>query len=64
MNSPVNSLDDVAVRVGGSRLPVMYPGDIWDCELADVRDSEAAKSKYRRDWSELATQRRGRRGTN
>jgi hypothetical protein len=56
MNSAVNSLDDVAARVDRSRLLVMYPGDVWNGEQGGVGDSEVAKSKYRRDWSEVATQ--------
>jgi UDP-MurNAc hydroxylase len=56
MNSAVNSLDDVAARVDRSRLLVMYPGDVWNGEQGGVGDTEVAKSKYRCDWSEVATQ--------
>jgi hypothetical protein len=56
MNSSVNSVDDIAAKVDRSRLLVMYPGDVWNCEQGGVGDSEVAKSKYRRDWSEAATQ--------
>lgn len=56
MNSAVNSLDDIAAKVDRSRLLVMYPGDVWNCDQGGVSGSEAAMSKYRRDWSEVATQ--------
>lgn len=56
MNSSVNSLDDVAAKVGRRLLLVMYPGDVWNCEEDGIGGSEVAMSKYRRDWSEVATQ--------
>ncbi|MGY4496164.1 hypothetical protein ACVWYH_000091 [Bradyrhizobium sp. GM24.11] len=56
MNSSVNSLDDIAARVDRSRLLVMYPEDVWNCAQGCVSGSEAAKSKYRRDWSDVAAQ--------
>jgi UDP-MurNAc hydroxylase len=56
MNSAVNSLDDVAAKVDKSRLLVMYPGDVWNSEQDGVGGSEAAKARYRRDWSQVATQ--------
>jgi UDP-MurNAc hydroxylase len=56
MNSSANSLDDVGTRVDPSRLLVMYPGDVWNCEQGGVGGSKGAKSKYRRDWLEVASQ--------
>jgi hypothetical protein len=54
MNSCVNSLDDVAAKVSSSRLLIMYPGDVWNAEKDVIARSGIAKSKYRRDWSQLA----------
>jgi UDP-MurNAc hydroxylase len=56
MNSAVNGIDDVAARVDAHRLLVMYPGEVWDCEQGGLGDTEAAKSRYRRDSAEVATQ--------
>jgi UDP-MurNAc hydroxylase len=56
MNSSVNVIDDVAAEVDRSRLLVMYPGDVWNSEEGDTGASEVAKSKYRQDWSNVATQ--------
>jgi Beta-lactamase superfamily domain len=56
MNSSVNSLDDIAAKVDRSRLLVMYPGDVWNSEQGGVGNSEVAKSKYRRNWSQVATE--------
>jgi hypothetical protein len=56
MNSSVNCLDDIAAKVDRSRFLVMYPGDVWNCGQGGVGDSELAKLKFQRDWSEVATQ--------
>jgi UDP-MurNAc hydroxylase len=56
LNFSVNSIDDVAAKVDESRLLVMYPGDVWNSENSGISGSEAAKSKYRHDWSEVARQ--------
>jgi hypothetical protein len=56
MNFSVNTLDDVAAKLDRSCLLLMYPGDVWNCEQGGVGESEVAKAKYRRDWSEIATQ--------
>jgi hypothetical protein len=49
-----SSLDDVAIDK--NRLLVMHPGDNWNSEEGVTSGSEIAKSRYQRDWSEVATQ--------
>jgi UDP-MurNAc hydroxylase len=56
MNGSVNSVDDIASKVDESRLLVMYPGDVWNNEDDVISGSEVAKSRYRRDWSEITSQ--------
>lgn len=55
MNSEINTADDVAAEVDKNRLLVMYPGDVWS-DQDGISGSELAKSKYRRDLSELGRQ--------
>jgi UDP-MurNAc hydroxylase len=56
MNSPVNSLDDVASKIDDRRLLIMYPGDVWKSEERDNWDNELPKSRHRHDRLKLATQ--------